>query len=663
MGKRYDFPPEDDGLQDPEETGLAPYGGNDPEEDPAGLVPEETAEFDFGDDPGMDEISEFIPDETPEFDFSASRRNKKARRAILFVIIGVILALIGLAGLYLYTLSSDPASVFVPEPDMSQLAPAETATPEAEVLSPTPEITPDPYMLLQQTADQSMMHNIVNIMLIGVDYAQERETWKGKNALTASHADVMIVLAVDFDHHTANLISLPRDTYAKIPGVSGIYKLNASLDCGGGLTAPDGAGFKKVCESASRMLGGLPVNYYYAVTMPAVKQLVDSIGGVDYDLEISFKIQSRSYQKGFQHMDGQAVLDYLRVRKSGSGLSSGQTGDANRVNRQKKMLLAIFDKIKENGMLSSIPDLLSSFSGQLYTNCGVSQTAALALEGYKMSSDSISMYSFSGPMKNIYTWNFCFPTPSNRRDIIKKIYGVDVPDLLDCTLDYAEYYLQATYADQYLETTADLYENVQKRIASGNLVYGQMSDRAGSGLPDSARAGIAFPMGRLSGLIPFEALLEGEDEPVPGQEPDPTQEPEVTPEPDPTETPYVTPEPTPAVTPVPTAPPTAVPEPTETPLPSETPEVSDDLAVACFALTESYDALYALQKEARNYASSYLRGGASGSLEGYASRLQSACADLKASALTCANLLGYPAAFSWEIEPLADTNEIYVDFR
>jgi anionic cell wall polymer biosynthesis LytR-Cps2A-Psr (LCP) family protein len=75
-----------------------------------------------------------------------------------------------------------------------------------------------------------------------------------------------------------HLISLPRDTYAKIPGVSGIYKLNASIDCGGGW--PTQSGFEKVCEAASWMLGGIPVEYYYAVDMSAFKELVDSIDGV-----------------------------------------------------------------------------------------------------------------------------------------------------------------------------------------------------------------------------------------------------------------------------------------------------------------------------------------------------------------------------------------------
>ena len=58
----------------------------------------------------------------------------------------------------------------------------------------------------------------------------------------------MIVLSINTKTKKVDLISLPRDTYANIPGVEGIYKLNASIDCGGGW--PTAEGFEKVCEAA-----------------------------------------------------------------------------------------------------------------------------------------------------------------------------------------------------------------------------------------------------------------------------------------------------------------------------------------------------------------------------------------------------------------------------
>lgn len=172
--------------------------------------------------------------------------------------------------------------------------------------TPSPTPTLSPYELLQANADYSLMDGIVNVLLVGVDYAPERETWNGKHEY---HADVMLLLAVNFKENKVDMISIPRDTYAKIPGVNGKYKINASINCGGGM--PDG--LPKVCEAASWMLGGIPVDYYYAVTMPVVKELVDAIGGVEYDLDVDFTMAGRSYKKGRQYMDG----------PGGAGLSAG----------------------------------------------------------------------------------------------------------------------------------------------------------------------------------------------------------------------------------------------------------------------------------------------------------------------------------------------------
>lgn len=348
------------------------------------------------------------------------------KKVIWMCVIAALAVLVGVGVIYYDRIVKSPGALFerpTPTPSATQ-APVATPDPNAAALptetaapgtpSPSPSPTPDPYTVLQQQADLTMMKDVVNILLVGVDYAPERDEWSGKHAY---HADVMMVVAVNFDEGRADMISLPRDTYAHIPGVEGIYKLNASIDCGGGY--PDG--FPKVAEAASWMLGGIPVDYYYGVTMPVVKELVDTVGGVEYDLDIDFKLAGREYKKGVQHMDGQAVLDYLRVRKN-----IKQSGDLNRVNRQKNMLLAVFNKMKRNDQLVKLPQLVQRFAGKLITNTTLEQTAALALFAYNMDADDIGMHSMDGTMKNIFNWNFCLTDQNKRVKLIEEIYGVKV---------------------------------------------------------------------------------------------------------------------------------------------------------------------------------------------------------------------------------------------
>ena len=334
--------------------------------------------------------------------------------------------------------------------------------------APTPSPTLDPYSELEQVADTGMMNGIVNIMFIGVDYEAARidKNWAGKGG-NSFHSDVMIVCAGNFNENRVGLISLPRDTYANIPNVKGVYKLNAALNCGTdgtnyGLFCENGEGFEKVCEAAEWMLGGIDVDYYYAVTMESVKQIVDIVGGVWYNLEGDFDNGGRYYKAGFQFMDGQACLDYMRVRKGGHGQLS--TGDSNRVIRQKNMMVAIFKKMKEENMVLKVPEILAAFDGALFTNCTPAQTAALALFGYKLNPEDIGAHSMVGDSATLFHWNFVFTKQSERVKLIKEIYGVDVKTSPKYSLAYGRYTWCKMLQDQYMDICDPLKSAVQKLI-------------------------------------------------------------------------------------------------------------------------------------------------------------------------------------------------------
>ena len=431
-------------------------------------IPEEDLRADGAENAsGRPTLESFLPTE-----LYRDETRKKARKKRRSLILCLFLALIVAAGIWGYSyyrrLTTRTAELFAATPSPK---PAATAVLSADPgKKPVQEPMPDPFAVLDArnsgVPDLEGMDNILNVALIGVDYSAERENWRGKDGISAAHADVIIVLAVNFDKNTATLISLPRDTYTRIPGVSGIYKLNAALNCGGGMNAEDGAGFKKVCETASYLLGGIPVNYYYAVTMPAVKELVDAIGGVDYRLDVSFTMQHRTYYAGRQHMNGQGVLDYLRVRKEASGLDASEAGDVHRVQRQKKMLVAIFNQLKKKDTLRNIPEILEAFDGQLFTNCSKEQTLSLAMYGYNMDSSNISMKSMTGTGGTLYSWNFSFIRPENRRKLIEEVYGIEVPDLPELTKSYAKLEQQIRIANKCINTCHPLTVYIDGQIAS-----------------------------------------------------------------------------------------------------------------------------------------------------------------------------------------------------
>ena len=54
-------------------------------------------------------------------------------------------------------------------------------------------------------------------------------------------------------------------------------------------------------------------------------EIGDLIGGIDYDLDMAYTGSSgRTYQKGYQHLDGTGIYDYMRARRNAT---SGLPGD------------------------------------------------------------------------------------------------------------------------------------------------------------------------------------------------------------------------------------------------------------------------------------------------------------------------------------------------
>ena len=585
------------------------------------------------------------------------RKDKKPwstkKKVIITVVSVLVAAILGIGG-YALAIWANPMGQFDTVAD--QATSSATLPPTLTSTAQTATPTIDPYDELVANADFSFMDNITNIMLIGVDYAEERETWSGKHYY---HSDVMIVLSINRDTNKVSLISLPRDTYAKIPGVDGIYKLNASIDCGG--RWPTESGFQKVCEAAEWMLGGIPVDYYYAVDMGAVKGLVDAIDGLEYDIDLSFKIQGRSYKAGLQHMDGQAVLDYLRIRKAQYIEESGQSGDLNRINRQKRMLIAIFEKIKQSNLLTNVPKIIDAFDGNLYTNTTFAQTAALAAFAYNIDAEDIAMYSMDGSYKNIFNWNFVITNQTNRLEIIETVYdGYDAPRYKDYMMDEAKQLWADMQAEWIAEKSDDVLKQVKAKLdADAQLpVYTEPTTTLAS-MFSSVSANTILTSYAAAPASTSTYIFES-----PSPEASPTTTPTLTPTPvPPTPTP-VPPTPTPVPptpTPVPPTPtpvpptPTPVP-PTPTPVPpTPTPTPAPTVIPGPSGYRQYGDDIWNLYYKTADELNTLFNKKSTDELEAANTQLK---ADIQS--LCSIFLIKTP---SWRVNYEKESNEVYVNFN
>ena len=340
-----------------------------------------------------------------------------------------------------------------------------STTDEVSDTTPTPE---------KSQSDSDKEKNVVNILLLGIDRTPDGGTSSG----SMPHADAIMVIAINFDENSVNLVSLPRDAFVNMPTVKGFYKLNCMFNVGGGYEAQNGEGFLMMCQAAEWMLGGISIDYYYSVDFQAVVDLVDAIGGVDFEMDMNYHGEDgRYYAKGLQHLDGQGVLDYLRARKN----ATVDASDRGRVNRQKEMIVAIFQQLKQSNLLDTVPKIIFSMRDKLFTNTSMEQTLALANFARNVNSDSIGMYSLYGDYKEgPIAWNWTFIDPDNRIAVIQKVWGVTV-SLLECTsYDFMEWLKDSGFsALKYLstaESVGDYAMQLESLSAEQTSAYTAYSD-------------------------------------------------------------------------------------------------------------------------------------------------------------------------------------------
>lgn len=118
-------------------------------------------------------------------------------------------------------------------------------------------------------------------------------------------------------------LSIPRDTYAEIPGV-GWDKINASYAYGG----------PQLLVETVEKLTGLTVDHFVQIGMGAVPDMVDAVGGVElcYDNDADDQYSGLKWSAGCHTVDGKTALQFSRMRYQ------DPEGDIGRTKRQRQVI-------------------------------------------------------------------------------------------------------------------------------------------------------------------------------------------------------------------------------------------------------------------------------------------------------------------------------------
>ena len=296
----------------------------------------------------------------------------------------------------------------------------------------TPEIPQIPesttmFLKLNEVEYVEPEDDIVTILLCGLDFTTNRD-WRGsgnKRQLEKAHTDANMVIVVNKTKGLVSLVSLPRDTLCYLPGIRGVYKLNCAVNC-----APTIAeGLEVTRETASWLLGGIKIDYYAAVDMDGLIALGDLMGGLDYDLDMSYTGHTgKRYQKGQVHLNGHGMIDYLRARKNATIMSGLDIG---RCDRNRRMFITIYEKfMNDPSILLKLWDKATSGDLNFYTNVDDAAFTSLVELMLTLGNDSVGSYMLTGEYKlTMDHWNFTITDQPHRQSVLKEVFGIDAAEL------------------------------------------------------------------------------------------------------------------------------------------------------------------------------------------------------------------------------------------
>jgi LCP family protein required for cell wall assembly len=187
----------------------------------------------------------------------------------------------------------------------------------------------------------------ISILIMGVD---ERTGDVGRS-------DTMIVMTVNPNTQSMQMVSIPRDTRTEIIGKGTVDKINHAYAFGG----------THMAVATVENFLDIPIDHYIKVNMESFMEIVDAVGGVSVNNPFEFTDGGYTFKEGEISLNGAQALAYSRMRYQ------DPRGDFGRQDRQKQIILAIIQKGASFSSLTKFDDVLNILGGNIKTDLSFDQ--------------------------------------------------------------------------------------------------------------------------------------------------------------------------------------------------------------------------------------------------------------------------------------------------
>lgn len=264
--------------------------------------------------------------------------------------------------------------------------------------------------------DQETLKNLdeLHVLLLGIS-----------TDTSAVLTDTIMVGSYNPKTQKASLLSIPRDTF--------VGKNEESANSYNKINALYQTSIDKIL-SAVNDLTGLDLQYYVIVDTEALIKLVDTIGGVEFDVPIDMDYDDSSQdlhihlKAGVQLLDGEKAENVVRFRHNNNGTSYPASYGDNDVGRMKTQRAFITQVIKQTIQLKNITkigEILDIAYEYIETNVTLSVLKDYIPYALQFNTDNIQTGSLPGTNQIINKLWFFKADKAKTKEIVNQMFETD----------------------------------------------------------------------------------------------------------------------------------------------------------------------------------------------------------------------------------------------
>ncbi|WP_099159470.1 LCP family protein [Virgibacillus ndiopensis] len=225
----------------------------------------------------------------------------------------------------------------------------------------------------------------VSVLIIGVDDSEKRD-YNGHG-----RSDTLILATFNKKKGNVKLLSIPRDSYVYVPEVDYFTKINHAHAYGGP---------KASIETVENFLN-VPVDYFVRVNFEAFIEVVDSLGGIEYDVPFEMSEMDSKDNKnaihlmpGNQELNGEEALALARTRKYDNDIERGK--------RQQEIIKTVVKEAASASSILKLGDLIEAVGDNMTTNLSFDEMKSFMSYGINnnFSITSINLEGSGGKMND-----------------------------------------------------------------------------------------------------------------------------------------------------------------------------------------------------------------------------------------------------------------------